>query len=148
MNSTRANPRMGVAAATVAGAPTGAWLAPGAAAAAAAAGEPPPAAAAPSANRGAGSAGQQDQLRHHHERRTRRARRGRRRGGGGVVRRKDQRLGQEAVDITSAVLAPSSSENQLRLPLRTITSQVSGLGFFFCRLMASASVSFGELGAE
>ena len=40
----------------------------------------------------------------------------------------EQRLGQEAVDITSAVLAPSSSENQLRLRLRTITSQVSGLG--------------------
>ena len=39
----------------------------------------------------------------------------------------EQHLGQEALDLTSAVLASSSSEDQLRNRLNVITRQVSGL---------------------
>lgn len=43
----------------------------------------------------------------------------------------EQRLGQEAEDITSAVLASSSSDEQLRDRLKTLTRQVAGLGSRF-----------------
>ena len=42
-----------------------------------------------------------------------------------------QHLGQEALDITSAVLAPSSSDDQLRRRLNAVTRQASGLGAVF-----------------
>ena len=45
--------------------------------------------------------------------------------------RQKQHLGQEALDLTSAVLASSSSEDQLRNRLIAITRQVSGLGASF-----------------
>ncbi len=43
----------------------------------------------------------------------------------------EQRLGQEALDLTFGVLASSSSESQLRLRLNEITRRVSGLGVSF-----------------
>ena len=63
-------------------------------------------------------------------RRLRRARRTRRRGRPSVCRQ-EQRLGQEAADITSAVSASSSSEEQLRDRLKARTRQVAGLGSRF-----------------
>ena len=42
-----------------------------------------------------------------------------------------QRLGQEALDLTFGVLAPSSSESQLRLRQNELTRWVSGLGVSF-----------------
>ena len=47
------------------------------------------------------------------------------------IRWQEQLLGQEATDITSAVLASSSSDDQLRIRLNAITRQVSGLGVSF-----------------
>ena len=43
----------------------------------------------------------------------------------------EQRLGQEALDLTFGVLASSSSESQLRLRLNELTRRVSGLGVSF-----------------
>ena len=47
------------------------------------------------------------------------------------IRWQEQHLGQEALDLTSAVLASSSSEDQLRNRLNAITRRVSGLGASF-----------------
>ena len=47
------------------------------------------------------------------------------------IRWQEQRLGQEARNLTSDILASSSSEDRLRDRLRTITRQVSGLGSHF-----------------
>ncbi|CAB1102718.1 unnamed protein product [Ectocarpus sp. CCAP 1310/34] len=47
------------------------------------------------------------------------------------IRWQEQHLGQEALDITFAVLASSSSEDQLRTRLNDVTRQVSGLGASF-----------------
>ena len=47
------------------------------------------------------------------------------------IRWQEQRLGQEARNLTSDILASSSSEDHLRDRLRTITRQVSGLGSHF-----------------
>ena len=43
----------------------------------------------------------------------------------------EQHLGQEALDLTSVVLASSSSEDQLRNRLNAITRRVSGRGASF-----------------
>ena len=45
--------------------------------------------------------------------------------------RQEQHLGQGALDLTSAVLASSSSEDPLRNRLNAIIRQVSGLGASF-----------------
>ena len=47
------------------------------------------------------------------------------------VRWEEQHLGQEALDITSAVLDSSSSDDQLRRRLNAVTRQASGLGAIF-----------------
>ena len=47
------------------------------------------------------------------------------------IRWQEQHLGQEALDLTSAVLASRSSEDQLRNRLNAITRRVSGLGASF-----------------
>ena len=49
----------------------------------------------------------------------------------------EQNLGQEALDLTSAVLASSSSEDQLRNRLNKMKRPVSGLGCVFRMLTSS-----------
>ena len=47
------------------------------------------------------------------------------------TRWQEQHVGQETLDLTSAVLASSSSEDHLRNPLNAIMGQVPGLGVSF-----------------